>query len=213
MKYSITRALAERKVLIKRHEKAVRELTLIAVQRGNLLQGSYTHIKPEDFSERAKSMMQSILSLEARIDEIKYRIDQSNLVTMIKIGSREMTIQEALVLKNSITLKKERLKKMKSLYTTAKIEYNDAVEENRKKIDKEVSENTAAILGSSSKPDTGIEERIKESVERTYSVVFIDPLSLEQEIAKLESEIEEFESNVDYALSESNSQTFIEITD
>ena len=213
MKYSITRALAERKVLIKRHEKAVRELTLIAVQRGNLLQGSYTHIKPEDFSERAKSKMQSILSLEARIDEIKYKIDQSNLVTMIKIGSREMTIQEALVLKNSITLKKERLKKMKSLYTTAKIEYNDAVEENRKKIDKEVSENTAAILGSSSKPDTGIEERIKESVERTYSVVFIDPLSLEQEIAKLESEIEEFESNVDYALSESNSQTFIEITD
>ena len=44
MKYSITRALAERKVLIKRHEKAVKELELIAVQRGNRLVGDHSHI-------------------------------------------------------------------------------------------------------------------------------------------------------------------------
>lgn len=213
MKYSITRALAERKVLIKRHEKAVSELALIAVQRGNLLQGNYTHIKPEDFEKKSKEAMQSILALESRIDEIKFKIDQSNLVTKVKIGSKEMTIQEALVLKNSIVLRKNRLKKMKSLFVVAKNEYNSSIEENRKKIDKEVSENTAALSGTSSKPNPELESQVKERVEALYAVNFVDPLGLETVIRNLEFDIEEFESNVDYALSESNSQTFIEVED
>lgn len=210
MKYSITRALAERKVLIKRHEKAVKELDLIAVQRGSRLMGSYTHIKPEDFSPRVKEAWQSILSLESRIDAIKNQIDQSNLVTSVKIGSEVMTVQEAIVKKNSIALKKARLKKMKSLYNDAKLVNDSAIEENRRRIEKTVADNTAANSG---KVDSELEKQAVMQIEALYGVKFIDPLSLETMIKQLESEIEEFESNVDYALSESNSQTFIEIPD
>lgn len=212
MKYSITRALAERKVLIKRHEKSVQELELIAVQRGSRLIGSYSHIKPEDFSPRVKECMQSILSLESRIDEIKYKIDQSNLVTKITIGSKEMTIQEALVLKNSIDLKKDRLSKMKRLYSSARLSFDEAIEENRKRVEKMVADNTASS-GSSGKVDPDLEKKAVEQVECLYGVKFVDPLNLETMIKQLESEIVEFESNVDYALSESNSQTFIEVSD
>lgn len=210
MKYSITRALAERKVLIKRHEKAVKELDLIAVQRGSRLMGSYTHIKPEDFSSRVKEAWQSILSLESRIDAIKNQIDQSNLVTSVKIGSEVMTVQEAIVKKNSIALKKARLKKMKSLYNDAKLVNDSAIDENRRRIEKTVADNTAANSG---KVDPELEKQAVMQIEALYGVKFIDPLSLETMIKQLESEIEEFESNVDYALSESNSQTFIEIPD
>ena len=212
MKYSITRALAERKVLIKRHEKAVKELDLIAVQRGSRLMGSYSHIKPEDFVEKVKEGWQSILSLEARIDDIKNQIDKSNLVTIIKVGSREMTVQEAIVMKNSISLKKDRLSRMKQLYKQALVANNDALEENRKRVEKTVADNTAAS-GSMSKIDPELEKKAVEQIEGLYGVRFVDPLSLETIIKQLELEIEEFESNVDYALSESNSQTFIEIPD
>ena len=60
---------------------------------------------------------------------------------------------------------------------------------------------------------TELEKKAVEQIEGLYGVKFVDPLSLETIIKQLESEIEEFESNVDYALSESNSQTFIEIPD
>jgi ferredoxin-fold anticodon binding domain-containing protein len=210
MKYSITRALAERKVLIKRHEKAVKELDLIAVQRGSRLMGGYSHIKPEDFINKVKEAWQSVLSLETRIDAIKNQIDRSNLVTTIKIGSKEMTIQEAIVMKNSICLKKDRLTKMKQSYRQALSANNDALEENRRRVEKTVADNTAANSG---KVDPELEKQAVQQIESLYGVKFIDPLSLETMIKQLESEIEEFESNVDYALSESNSQTFIEIPD
>jgi hypothetical protein len=212
MKYSITRALAERKVLIKRHEKAVKELDLIAVQRGSRLMGGYSHIKPEDFIDKVKEAWQSVLSLETRIDAIKTQIDRSNLITTIKIGSKEMTIQEAIVMKNSICLKKDRLTKMKQSYRQALSANNDALEENRRRVEKTVADNTAAS-GAMSKVDPELEKKAVEQIEGLYGVKFVDPLSLETIIKQLESEIEEFESNVDYALSESNSQTFIEIPD
>ena len=211
MKYSITRALAERKVLIKRHEKAVKELELIAVQRGNRLVGEHSHIKPEDITDRVKSSYQSILDLERRIDEIKFQIDKSNLVTVIKIGTKEMTIQEALVLKNSIELRKSRLRKMKDLYRKAKSSYDESFEANRRIIEKTVADTISA--SKDGKTDTELEKNTANQINSLYEVKFVDPLSLETIIKQLETENEEFESNVDYALSESNSQTFIEVAD
>lgn len=211
MKYSITRALAERKVLIKRHEKAVKELELIAVQRGNRLVGDHSHIKPEDIIDRVKSSYQSILDLERRIDEIKFQIDKSNLVTVIKIGTKEMTVQEALVLKNSIELRKNRLRKMKELYRKAKLSYDESFEANRRIIEKTVADTISA--SKDGKTDIELEKNTANQINNLYEVKFVDPLSLETIIKQLETEVEEFESNVDYALSESNSQTFIEVAD
>lgn len=210
MRYSITRALAERKVLIKRHEKLVKELELIAVRRGSRLVGSFSHIKPEDFQSRVKESWQSILSIEKRIDLIKYEIDKSNLTSKITIGSKEMTIQEALVLKNSIALKKSRLLRMKQRFMSEKNSFDKALEENKARVEKTVSDTTSS---STTKVDPEFEKTVVKQLDALYGVEFEDPIGLEVAIKQLESEIEEFESNVDYALSESNSQTFIEIPD
>ena len=210
MRYSITRALAERKVLIKRHEKLVKELELIAVRRGSRLVGSFSHIKPEDFQSRVKESWQSILSIEKRIDLIKYEIDKSNLISKITIGSKEMTIQEALVLKNSIALKKSRLLRMKQRFMSERNSFDKALEENKARVEKTVSDTTSS---STTKVDPEFEKNVVKQLDALYGVEFEDPIGLEVAIKQLESEIEEFESNVDYALSESNSQTFIEIPD
>ena len=121
-----------------------------------------------------------------------------------------MTIQEALVLKNSIALKKSRLLKMKQRFLSEKNTFDKTLEENKARVEKTVSDTTSS---STTKVDPEFEKNVVKQLDALYGVEFEDPIGLEVAIKQLESEIEEFESNVDYALSESNSQTFIEIPD
>ena len=67
------------------------------------------------------------------------------------------------------------------------------------------------VLTSLSKAD--VEKEACETVDKLYEVKMIDPLTLEDKIKELEKEIDEFQKNVDFVLSESNSRTYIEIPD
>lgn len=213
MKLTITRALNEIKLLKSRYQNQVRELAPIAVQHGLKLRSPYSSYKPEDFASQVKPSMQSVEDLWSRIIEIKTKIDQSNMTTIVKIGTSEMTVQEALVMKNFISEKELLLSKLKNCLRSARAEYDCALEDNRKKVERTVSENTAATGNGSAKVDPDLEKRAIDQVENLYNVKFIDPLSLESLVKQLETEVEEFKNNVDFALSESNSTTFIEISD
>lgn len=213
MKLTITRALNEIKLLRSRYQNQIRELAPIAVQHGLKLRSPYSSYKPEDFASQVKPSMQSVEDLWKRIIEIKTKIDQSNMITIVKIGSSEMTVQEALVMKSYISDKEILLSKLKSSLRSARAEYDSALEDNRKKVERTVSENTAASGNGVSKVDPDLEKRAVEQVESLYGVKFVDPLSLETLVKQLETEVEDFKNNVDFALSESNSTTFIEISD
>lgn len=203
MEYTITKSLSLLKTLKARYDKEVRNLECIAVKHGTKLRRPYSSYKPEDFMKSSMSQIQSIEDLEKRIIEIKTKIDQANATTKVKIGSREMTIQEALVEKSFIGLKKMRLQEYKRQLMAAREEFDQAVEENKKRVEKIVQD----------KADKAAEEEVVKSVELAYPVEMIDASSLSERIKSLESEIEEFESNVDYALSEVNSITHIEVSD
>ena len=56
-------------------------------------------------------------------------------------------------------------------------------------------------------------EELAQNTRDNESYVILDPLKLLKSIETLEQEIMEFESNVDFVLSESNSITSIEIED
>jgi uncharacterized small protein (DUF1192 family) len=203
MEYTITKSLSLLKTLKARYDKEVRNLECIAVKHGTKLRRPYSSYKPEDFMKTSVAQIQSIEDLEKRIIEIKTKIDQANATTKVKIGSREMTIQEALVEKSFIGLKKMRLQEYKRQLMAAREEFDQAVEENKKRVEKIVQD----------KADKAAEEEVVKSVELAYPVEMIDASSLSERIKSLESEIEEFESNVDYALSEVNSITHIEVSD
>lgn len=209
MKYTITRALAELKVLKNRYNSEVNTMMPIAVKRGNKLRGPYSSYKEEDFRKQALATYQSVVALEKRIVSIKAAIDASNFQTKIQVGGKEMTVLEALNMKSFIDLKKTRLSYYKSLMQRARNEYEQALSDNKNRIEKIVTEQTA----SSSVKDPDIEKKTIESIESLYKVDFIDPLELEEKIKGLETEIQDFENNVDYALSESNSTTYIEVED
>jgi tetrahydromethanopterin S-methyltransferase subunit G len=209
MQISITRALSELKVLQKRFEKEVRNLSVISIRHGQILMDN-SSIRPEDFREAAKSQLQRIEDLQKRIFEIKTKIQQSNAITVVKIGSREMTVLEALVKKSVLENQKDLLAKLKSALVTSNHLHEKAISTNEARVSKQLED---ATKNTSVKLDPEIEKEIKKSVESLYPIEVIDPCKISDKIKELEEEIEDFENNVDFALSESNALTQIEVGD
>jgi len=204
MEYSITRALSELKVLEKRFYSGIDDLHLIAVKHGLILRRPYSSIKSDDFKTKAEAGDQSIRAIEERIALIKKKIAEVNSKTTVTIGSREMTIQEALIEKSTIIpLKEARLEKYKRLLTEARNQFDTAVMENEEKIQRNIQD----------RKDVLTEIQAREEIESTRKVEMVDPLNLAEKIKELEDEITDFKGNVDFALSEKNSTTYIQIED
>jgi uncharacterized small protein (DUF1192 family) len=167
-------------------------------------------VKPEDFSEKAKAQLQSVEDLQKRIHLIKTKIQQSNAITMVKIGTQEMTVLEAIIKKSLIENQKDLLARLKKQLILANDNFEAATVSNENKIAKQLED---ATKNSTVKLDLEVEKQIKASVESLYPIKMIDPCKLSDKIKTLEDEIEEFEANVDFALSESNALTQIEVGD
>ena len=209
MQISITRALSELKVLQKRFDKEVSQLDVISVQHGLTLMKN-SSVKPEDFSEKAKAQLQSVEDLQKRIHLIKTKIQQSNAITVVKVGTQEMTVLEAIIKKSLIENQKSLLARLKKQLILANDNFENATMSNENKIAKQLED---ATKNSTVKLDLEVEKQIKASVESLYPIKMIDPCKLSDKIKALEDEIEEFEANVDFALSESNALTQIEVGD
>jgi hypothetical protein len=207
MKYTITRALAELTTLKDKHQKEVNKMNLIAVKQGAKIRRPNSSYSEKSFIEQANQSYQSVLDIERRILSIKNQIDASNFTTKVKIGDTEMTVQEALNMKRLIELKQNRLYYLKTMKQKAQMDFDAGNEENRRRIEKMSQDQMSN--GSSKAGDA--EKEIVESVEKIYKMDFIDPVNLSDEIEKLENEIAEFNNNIDYVLSESNSTTYIEV--
>lgn len=206
---TITRALCELKLLKERHLKALQtNFDVIAVKHGNRLRSPYTSYKPEDFEKGIDPILQSVEQLEKMIFEIKTKIDESNSKTLVKIGSKEMTVKEAITMKDQISLKEMRLNVMKRKLENARETYDNCLNENQKNIERQLSDLSSKSTG---KVDSEAEKSIYNTVNALYEVKLIDH-GLSDKIKKLEEEIEDFRNNVDFALSESNSITKIQIS-
>ena len=208
MKISITRGLSELKVLKNRYEREIRDAKLIGVSVANKMVSPYTSYKPEDFENQAKAGFQSLIDLEKRIIEIKTKIDQSNFETKVKIAGKEMTVLEAIEMKNFVDLKEQRLLLLKQQLRSARSSYEEAEKKNRERIEKNVADQTAAGT-----KDAELEAKVKASIEGLYPVALVDPIKVEDKIKEEEKFLEDFKGEVDFVLSESNSLTYIEIDD
>ena len=144
------------------------------------------------------------------MDEIKLAIDKSNFETTVKIGDKEMTVLEALVKKSNIISDVDLLGCMKTQLQIAKAEFEKSMNENSAKVESIVHDQ---LTNKDVTKKADVEKEACETVDKLYEVKMIDPLTLEDKIKELEKEIDEFQKNVDFVLSESNSRTYIEIPD
>jgi hypothetical protein len=198
---SITQSLAELKLLDKRLSKHLDGTTWADVS---------TVSKPVDAEKlktRALSEYQSYMALVMRRDAIKRAIVLSNASTRIKIDKWEGTVAEAIEHKKSIQYKQNLLDVMKAQLLDVRANY----ETQKNSVDTRLERLLQSELGKDVKTNPETITALSTSFRNNNKVELVDPLDLASKIAALESEIDSFETNVDWVLSEANGRTMISV--
>lgn len=204
-KMSIHRALTELKMLTNRIEQATEEVSVVIPNRK-----SNAKIKGMDISEYVKVMQASYDKVQSLIiyrNRIKSQVVLSNAQTMVQVGSEQMTVAEAIERKQSIEFDKELLRNMKRQYRTA----TEIVANENNALPEKLETYLINILGSKDKQSPEEVKLHTETFMKRNEYELIDPLHVKKQIDRLAEKIEEFESEVDAVLSESNATTFIEV--
>ena len=197
-KISITRALAELKLLDKRIEKQPYDKTVVQITRGN---------KPLNANViDLESFMQQKLDLMERRGKIKLAIMESNAKTVLPSGDTVLaTIEYKNVaieqLKSMLNFLKKEQYKRNTTITELKLENSNGLNKIYQDSTSNSTELTQELL-----------EIIRDNFEKSNNIEHTSGKAvLDDVISELESKIEDAESTLDFTLSESNATTFIEM--
>jgi hypothetical protein len=208
-KMTIHRALSELKLIDARIEKAINLVQPTGLmQIGKPVNG---FIPKEDFEKDVKSKYQSVIDLIDRKNSIKSAIVKANGITLVKIGSKEMTIADAINFKTVIEVKKKLINRLVQTHKSVKVNFTQENE----KVNSVALENAKIMIGKQDdnrvKPTDEDVKNIVEPFVKRNEFHLIDPLKVEGLTEKLQLEVDEFEAEVDAVLSEINAITIIEI--
>ena len=203
---SITQGLAELKLLDKRINKCLG----YAVDWAQL-RTKTNKVDEADLKKTAQSEYQSYMDLVKRRDTIKRAIVLSNAQTQVTIGTGPKkwvgTVAEAIEHKSSLTYKKSLLEKMARNIERVDVEYKEAMEALEKRLDGLLT----SELGKDVKTNPETITALRTSFMETNKVELVDPMNLKKMAKELEEEIDAFETNVDWVLSEANGKTMISL--
>ena len=205
-KITIHRALAELKLIDKKLEDEISKFVPVFIQQGDKkLAGQYTK---EEFEKSVVSSKDSIEALINRRAKIKNAIIMSNAKTIINIGKKTYTVAEAICQKELYSIENKYITHIKK-----QIKLNAADLQKNNEI---VQRNLQTLLESSfGKDSTKIAKEDVDNVSKPFLAMnewkLVDPIKIEEYVAKFEAEFTEFYTEIDAVLSESNALTFIEI--
>lgn len=202
---TVARALAELKLLDNRFHRVVNDATLIGSEVGKKISDGFN--SKDELSNQVKSDYQSSLDLIKRRNIIKSAIVVSNATTEVDVAGITMTVAEAIERKTSIGYEKILLVKMKREYTR----YLNSVETTNEEVKHRLDKHLETLFGKEGKTSAQENDDIVKAFKTDNEAKLIDPLNLKKKIEQLEGEIEDFESEVDFALSEINVLTQIEV--
>jgi len=203
---SITQGLAELKLLDKRITKS-----LGYGVEWTQLRSKAKKVDEVDLKKTVQSEYQSYMDLVKRRDVIKRAIVLSNAQTQVIIGTGPKkwsgTVAEAIEHKSSLKYKKNLLDKMVRNVDTVDDEYKEAMEALEKRLDGLLT----SELGKDVKTNPDTITALRNSFMETNKVEIVDPMNIKKMAKDLEEEIDAFESNVDWVLSEANGKTMITV--
>lgn len=205
---SIHRGLAELKTLDKRISRAIKE-PFVEMQIGSEPPKGFKTV--EEFNEKAKASFQQATDLIERRNKIKSAITASNASTIVEIGGRKMTVAEAIDRRDTgLQYDKELLKSLRQQLHAIDLKIDRETVDMQRRLDQRID----ADLGSKDRKTNAAEvDDITKSFLARYKPNAVDPIGIRNKIEELTREIEQFEMEVDFVLSESNTTTKIEIED
>lgn len=168
-------------------------------------------VDKNEFTKKVLSEYQSFQDKIKRLSALRRAVVQSNATTIVKIPTinQEMSVAEAIMLKNDVDIYKELLRTLRSSYSTAL----SMVEAKNAKAESKASDARASITNG----DTSNEDIVR-IAQDNYNTLYnrlryeiVDPLDIINEIKKYMDLIDMLESDLDHVLSISNASTVITI--
>lgn len=205
---TVTDALAELTLLEKRIDSARLALdnnALIAVVEVGKVPTGYK--SRQEHATQAQAGLQRVDALISRRRTIKRAVVLSNASTLVSIAGEEMTVAEAIEMKNFIDYYEGVLNTMQSAYSRARKDYDIAKAKVKERLDKLAIE----VLGKNASAEKY--QSLADSFLAREGVELLDPIDIAAKNDERQAFVEEFNSTVDRVLSISNARTTVEIPD
>lgn len=206
-KITIHRALAQLKLIDSKIDSTLdRRLEAVGYINADNIVGGIT--KREDFEANAKANIQSVEDLIKNREALKQKIVRANNEKIVRIGSKEMSIIDAINYKDIIAVKKILLRRLINQRNTIE----KAIEMRNARINEDALKLASQAL---QKDNIEINDKDVMAIVKPFKdaneLSLCDPIGIYKYIEYLENEISEFETEVDAVLSEANATTYIEV--
>ena len=212
-KMTIHKALAELKIIDSRINRAIAESALVIANKhsNNKIDGKTI----SEYKDEMKSTYQKITDLIKRRNAMKRAVVLSNAQTTIQIGENTYTVAEAIEMKNHGIEHDEFLMN----HMNIQLEKAKRVLENNsgESIEEKARQYVLSVISSQPKEakmtiDSKAMQSLKEQYIEDSTYDLIDPNNVAVRIAELRDYVDEFNAEVDAALSVSNALTVIEFS-
>ena len=210
-KMTIHRALSELKTMDDRITKAIDVVTYVVAVKHSA--EKINGVPIAEFKESIKSGYQKVQSLMARRDAMKRAVVLSNATTKVTVAGKEYTVAEAIEQKNhGMEFKKYLRNQLVSQQRTAQANLDANSGE---ALEKKAEQYVLSVIGAQPKDSKmSVDSEAMKALRKTYiennTYDLIDPIGVTKVMENLLDEINEFETEVDAALSVSNAVTVIE---
>ena len=210
-KMTVHKALAELKTIDSRLTKAMGDTTYVMAVKHSAQK--INGVTVDTFKEKMKSGYQKVTDLIARRDAMKRAVVLSNATTKVNVGGKEFTVAEAIEMKNhGMEFRKSLLTRITYAYSNAQNEFN---KNNGEALEKRAEKYVLDVINAQPKDSKmSVDSDAMKTMRKEYidnnKFDMLDPLDVAKIMEALDNEINEFEAEVDAALSVSNALTVIE---
>ena len=207
-KMTVTRGLAELKTLDARINTAISQGVFVAAVPGAQKLPIGVAKSAEQLTSDINASYQTVRDLIKRREAIKRAIIVSNGKTEVVIGGQKMTVAEAIERKTSINyLNGFHAHMAMQLQNTTNV-----VNTQNARVDADIEKRVMAAYGNEKgKVSEDQHKIIADAVKKESAAELLDPKKINDQIATVRKEFEDFSMEVDFVLSESNARTEIEI--
>lgn len=202
---SVTRALAELKNLDDRIKRdSTQAFVMRTVGKDSQRKIFSANISVEEAERQLRANLQSVQALIQNRQNLKGKIVMSNANTQVTVGSRTMSIAEAIELKQSVENQKTLLANLRHQLTSN----TNEVERNNVALDEAIGKLVTTVYGADkAKITEEVFKAVAEPQKNAKEQALLDPNKVQDVIRSLEAEVQSVETELNFILSESNART------
>ena len=207
MELTIQRLLGEKKRLSQRIQKQIQELQVAGIKYNQRDKVNRTKLTKEQFISKSKADMQSIEKLIENLNKIEVAINIANATTTLVFKGKEITLIEAIKIRDNNSLTKKYIDKLISQYEENLDEYEYAQAEVEREVDQQIS----SMLGKDGDVNSKSIIAIRKQILDEKSIELVCDNMLKERIDTLSELNTDDMAELNSLISEANSVTKVNI--